>query len=208
MKSSSDSPCPGRLTRRTATVTISAPEASMASRMFSNEGYFPVPTMRRDLNSLPPSHSDVSYMSAPSHGTDDLHAVALREHGVGVARLEADLPVEGHRGVLAADLELAEQTLDGEPFGQLHRLPVHSDGHRAPESKKPHLDRVRSRLITLAPRSLRWDYPDQVRGVPGRTRFSGNLPPRRASDYTPPSSGGARAPASVCVPCRTYFRQT
>ena len=35
----------------------------MASRMFSNDGYFPVPTMRRDLNSLPPSHSDVSYMA-------------------------------------------------------------------------------------------------------------------------------------------------
>src|SRR5260221_3399283 len=62
MKSSSDSPCPGRLTRRTATVTISAPEASMASRMFSNDGYFPVPTIRRDLNSFPPSQSDVSYM--------------------------------------------------------------------------------------------------------------------------------------------------
>src|SRR5262245_47316599 len=36
----------------------------MASRMFSNDGYFPVPTIRRDLNSLPPSHNDVSYMSA------------------------------------------------------------------------------------------------------------------------------------------------
>src|SRR6266404_5130517 len=34
----------------------------MASRMFSNDGYFPVPTIRRDLNSFPPSQSDVSYM--------------------------------------------------------------------------------------------------------------------------------------------------
>src|SRR5262245_32066521 len=33
--------------------------------------------------------------------------------------------------------------------------------------------------------SLRWDYPDQVRGVPGRTRFSGILPPRRTREvYT------------------------
>src|SRR5690242_12241643 len=33
--------------------------------MFSNDGYFPVPTMRRDLNSFPPSHSDVSYIASP-----------------------------------------------------------------------------------------------------------------------------------------------
>src|SRR5713226_10219395 len=63
MKSSSDSPCPGRFTRLTATVTIWAPEASMASRMFSKDGYLPVPTMSRDLNSLPPSQSDVSDMA-------------------------------------------------------------------------------------------------------------------------------------------------
>ena len=36
---------------------------------------------------------------------------------------------------------------------------------------------VRPRLF--APCSLRRHYPEQVRGVPGRTRFSGILPPRR-----------------------------
>ena len=108
MKSSSDSPCPGRLTRRTATVTISAPDASMASRMFSNDGYLPVPTMSRDLNSLPPSQSDVSYMawlllsrliagrapdgrraSAPAHGPDDLHPVTVAQHRVRSTRASA-----------------------------------------------------------------------------------------------------------------------
>ena len=45
----------------------------MASLMFSNDGYFPVPTMRRDLNSFPPSHSDVSYMSdLPDFAIDPL----------------------------------------------------------------------------------------------------------------------------------------
>src|SRR5262249_57342676 len=35
------------------------------------------------------------------------------------------------------------------------------------------------------PCSLRRHYPDQVRGVPGRTRFSGILPPRRRGEvYT------------------------
>src|SRR4029450_4340891 len=35
------------------------------------------------------------------------------------------------------------------------------------------------------PCSLRGNSPDQGRGVPGRTRFSGILPPRRRGEYTP-----------------------
>src|SRR5713101_6966288 len=126
-KSRRDSPCPGRLTRRTATVTISAPEASMASRMFSNDGYFPVPTIRRDLNSFPPSHSDVSYIMTPlrvlpspyplprgergsgvlaaSHWMDDLDLVPVRQHRLGVAGPLGHLAVQGYRGELAADFE-------------------------------------------------------------------------------------------------------
>ena len=53
MKSSSDSLVRSRLTRRTATVTISAPEASMAARVCGPSLYFPVPTIRRDLNERP-----------------------------------------------------------------------------------------------------------------------------------------------------------
>src|SRR5262249_57180345 len=44
------------------------------------------------------------------------------------------------------------------------------------------------------PGALRWHYPVQVRGVPGRTRFSGILPPRRHAEYT---TAGASAQASV-----------
>ncbi len=36
-------------TRRTATVTISVPAASCAARMMACDGYFPVPTIRREL---------------------------------------------------------------------------------------------------------------------------------------------------------------
>src|SRR5205085_5031987 len=43
--------------------------------------------------------------------------------------------------------------------------------------------RVRPRLFASC--SLRPHYRDQVRGVPGRTRFSGILPPRRQREYTP-----------------------
>ena len=44
---------PGNCTRRTATVTISAPEASCAATITSGEGYLPVPTMRRERNVRP-----------------------------------------------------------------------------------------------------------------------------------------------------------
>src|SRR6266550_6100355 len=42
-----------RSTRRTATVTISAPDASMASIICAFDAYLPVPTMRRERNSRP-----------------------------------------------------------------------------------------------------------------------------------------------------------
>src|SRR5713226_1598793 len=121
----------------------------MASRMFSNDGYFPVPTMRRDLNSFPPSHSDVSYMKTsvtsllirsarlrlhlalPSaHRMDDLHLVAVLELGFSVAGALRDLAVQGDRGELAAHLEMCEEPIDAEPVGQLHRLAVDGDRHK------------------------------------------------------------------------------
>ena len=43
------------LTRRTATVTISAPLSSTALRVSAKSLYLPVPTMRRDLKVLPAS---------------------------------------------------------------------------------------------------------------------------------------------------------
>src|SRR6266542_3813312 len=55
MKSSRDSLVRSvRLMRRTATVTICDAEASSASFMSANEAYFPVPTMRRDVNARSP----------------------------------------------------------------------------------------------------------------------------------------------------------
>ena len=42
-----------RLTRRTATVTISAPEASMAAAVSGPSLYLPVPTMRRERKRRP-----------------------------------------------------------------------------------------------------------------------------------------------------------
>src|SRR5262245_58859923 len=55
-------------TRRTATVTISAPDASTARRVSANEAYFPVPTMSRERYSRPAStkgSGDASCMVQP-----------------------------------------------------------------------------------------------------------------------------------------------
>jgi hypothetical protein len=40
-------------TRRTATVTMSAPDASWARTMTDGDEYFPVPTMSRDAKVFP-----------------------------------------------------------------------------------------------------------------------------------------------------------
>src|SRR6185312_13308637 len=53
MKSSRDSLARSSSTRRTATVTISAPEASIASLVSGPSLYFPVPTINRDPNVRP-----------------------------------------------------------------------------------------------------------------------------------------------------------
>ena len=46
-------PVASRSTRRRATVTISVPEASRASRITSNEPNLPVPTISREPNARP-----------------------------------------------------------------------------------------------------------------------------------------------------------
>src|SRR5436190_11480092 len=125
-----DSPL-GRLTRRTATVMISVPDASWASRMTSIVEYLPVPTISRDVNSLPPRTRFVSYIPLPStHRPNDLHLVAFRQHHRGVRRLRRDLAVDGDRRVLPLDVQEGEQALDGEPGLHFHRLTVDVDRHR------------------------------------------------------------------------------
>ena len=52
-------------TRRTATVTMSAPDASCACAITACDGYLPVPTMSRDENVRPAMVKGVSVMSNP-----------------------------------------------------------------------------------------------------------------------------------------------
>src|SRR3990172_3243153 len=75
--------------------------------------------------------------------------------------------------------------------------------------KKPHLNGCgRKTLGSRESLSLRWNYPEQVRGVPGRTRFSGNLPQRPHPHYTPASSWVTRAVGSVTGSRQTLRRHT
>ena len=55
-------------TRRTATVTMSAPEASWAWAMTMFDGYLPVPTMRRDRNVRPAMTNGESIMDEVGGG--------------------------------------------------------------------------------------------------------------------------------------------
>jgi hypothetical protein len=66
MKAVMSSSRASKSTRRTATVTISQPEASSASRITGNDGYFPVPVIRRDRKARPAIVN--SSILAPSAG--------------------------------------------------------------------------------------------------------------------------------------------
>src|SRR5438876_201775 len=83
MKSRSDSLDRSEMfTRLTATVTMSAPEASWAFTMTAFDGYFPVPMMRRDWNVLP-AMTNVSEVILGLSATDKIHdfdVIAFADH--------------------------------------------------------------------------------------------------------------------------------
>src|SRR5207247_105206 len=133
-----------RSTRRTATVTMSAPEASWASRMTWRVGYLPVPTMRRDRNSRParineslmisivpplprtPSQAGRGGSAAADEG-DDLERVAVVESHRGVLGAGHDPAIVLDRDRLAFEGEPAEELRQRGAGGHGHGLPVHRD---------------------------------------------------------------------------------
>src|SRR5262249_46409820 len=180
--------------------------------MISSDPYLPVPTIKRDENSLPPITSEVSMdllllPCSATHRSNHFHAVPVLEPDRLELLAARDLPVHGDGRELALHAERGEQALDAEAVRHLHHLAVDRDLHRpSGGSNEPVAEKQNDRAhkagaaVSRAPCSLRWDYPDQVRGVPGRTRFSGILPPRRRSEYTTdahlePERESARGPA-------------
>src|SRR5688572_14026124 len=100
-----------RSTRRSATVTISAPEAAIASRVSSFEAYLPVPTMMRDWKLRAP-RVQVSFMSASTDEGDDLEVIALGQHRRGVHRARHDFSVALDGDRLAREAQLPDQRRD------------------------------------------------------------------------------------------------
>ena len=94
---------------------ISVPEASWASRITSIEAYLPVPTISRDVNSLPPSTRFVSYMPLPP---------AFPAHG--------SAPFTSHRHVFRLGSRLGAVHLAPPPIGRTISTLSPSDSVTAP----------------------------------------------------------------------------
>src|SRR5436190_4424330 len=95
-------------TRLTATVTISAPDASWAFTITAGDEYLPVPTIRRDANDLP-AMTRLSMSSSTADEIDDLDAVAVADHGVCIGGALQHVEVVLDRDASRIDVEPAEQ---------------------------------------------------------------------------------------------------
>src|SRR3989338_9190071 len=96
------------LVRRIATVTISAPEASMAARACAKSLYLPVPTSSREWKVRQAIRSG-SFISAPAHGHDDLQPVAVGDRRRAVRASRHDLAIALHRDFLALQRHSLEE---------------------------------------------------------------------------------------------------
>src|SRR5215472_8228098 len=108
------------LTRRTATVTISAPLASTAFLVSSKSRYLPVPTIRRDLKARPAS-SNLSFCililltvssgsaSAAADEVDNFNAIALVKSGPFIIGLGHHGLIYFHGDPLGLELEFLQQ---------------------------------------------------------------------------------------------------
>src|SRR2546426_4303506 len=94
---------------------IWAPDASWACFMISIDPYLPVPTIRRDENSLPPRTRFVSVMAlSPTHRSHDFHFVSRVEARRRIGALGRHLAVHGDRRVLALHAQLYQQRQCGD----------------------------------------------------------------------------------------------
>jgi hypothetical protein len=113
-------------TRLTATVIISAPDASWAFTITAGEVYLPVPTISREPNDLP-AMTRVSITSSTTDEIYNLDTVAVVDDGVDVRRSLEDLKVVLHRHAARIDFEPAEQLDDRQRTRKLHRIAVERD---------------------------------------------------------------------------------
>ena len=110
-------------TRLTATVTISAPDASCAFTITAGDEYLPVPTISRDPNDLP-AMTSVSMSSSTADEIDDLDAIAVADDRVCVGRALQHVEVVLDRDASRIDVEPAEQLDHRERLRDLDRIAV------------------------------------------------------------------------------------
>src|SRR5262245_440685 len=118
-------------TRRTATVTISAPDASCARCMMECDEYLPVPTISRDLKvrsaivkvSATFNPRALALLTAP-HEVHDFDLVPIGD-GRPIERVLLDDPeivLDGHAAGI--DLQLRQQPRDADRRGDFKRIAV------------------------------------------------------------------------------------
>src|SRR5262245_64778294 len=119
-------------TRRTATVMISAPAASVARRVSSNERYLPLPTMSRERYSRPARTNGSMVLmvgSTASDELDDLDGVAVAERGGCVVGARHDGAIHLDGDAPRPEVERRDQIGHGRTVRQRARLVVHRHLH-------------------------------------------------------------------------------
>src|SRR4051794_17814375 len=115
--------------RRSATVTISAPDAVSAFFVSSSSLYFPVPTIKRERQLLPartkgswtpnmvaPLAAGVAWSATADEGYD-LYMIAVREPGFGPRAAWHDVLVALDRDLRRLHAEVRKQRGHGAPVG-------------------------------------------------------------------------------------------
>src|SRR2546427_12132083 len=106
------------LTRRTATVTTSAPEASMAFWVSMKSLYLPVPTHSRERNSMPAIVNRSSFMThvpPTADEPDDFHAVPFAQRCSWERLTVHDLEAQLHRDSFGGNGQVRQGTRDRGP---------------------------------------------------------------------------------------------
>src|SRR5690348_2030186 len=124
-----------RSTRRTATVTTSAPDASMARIISSLERYLPVPTSRRERNTRPPmvrgtsvtTYAAVVIGSPPTDGVHQLDGGARGVADVAQGGPAHDAAIVLHHHGARVELQRGQQLQQRRAVRDGARLAVHHD---------------------------------------------------------------------------------
>src|SRR5262249_34587922 len=116
-------------TRRTATVIISAPDASCALTMTACDEYLPVPTISRDVNVLPAMVNGVGSMTSSTAADEvhDLDLVPVVDHRRFVGGAPHDKKIVFDRDTARVDFEMGQKAAHGNRSVELVPVAVQHD---------------------------------------------------------------------------------